>query len=52
MIDPIVAVTVVVAFAVAVAAILLTRRASERPSDEDVDRSERPERRYVNGGWH
>ena len=52
MIDQILVWSVVVAFAVTVAAILRSRRASERPRDDDVERGEPSERRYVNGGWH
>lgn len=53
MIDPIVAVTVTVAFALAIVTILVARRISERPQDRQPGDSQRePERRYVNGGWH
>lgn len=52
MIDPIVALSLAVAFAITVAAILLTRRASEQARDDEVERAEQTERRYVNGGWH
>ncbi len=50
--DPIVALSLAVAFALTVTAILLTRRASERPREDDVEGAEQTERRYVNGGWH
>jgi hypothetical protein len=55
MIDPIVAVSAVLAFAMMVTAILLGRRASERARhDLVIPRSEQSEThsRYVNGGWH
>jgi len=48
MIDPIVAVSLVVAFAIVVAALLLTRRAPERTLE---DRTEECDQRYINGGW-
>lgn len=48
MIDPIVAISLVVAFAIALVAILLTRRAPERTLE---DCTEETEQRYVNGGW-
>lgn len=53
MIDPIVTVTLVVAFVLTVAAVLLTRRATERPRDDAAEHSgEKTEQRYLNGGWH
>jgi hypothetical protein len=48
MIDPIVAISLVVAFAIALVAILLTRRAPERTLEEHTEETEQ---RYVNGGW-
>jgi hypothetical protein len=48
MIDPIIAISLAVAFAITVAAILVTRRAAERADDESGE----AEQRYINGGWH
>lgn len=48
MIDPIVGISLAVAFAITVATLVLTRRASERADDERRE----AEQRYVNGGWH
>jgi hypothetical protein len=52
MIDPIVAVGLVVAFLLTLAALLLSRRDSERSRASKVERTEEPRQRYVNGGWH
>jgi len=48
MIDPVVAIGLVVAFAIALVAILFTRRSPERTLEE---RNQEAEQRYVNGGW-
>jgi len=52
MINPIAAISLVVAFAIVGAAVLLTRRALERPSDDGLEQANEAEQRYVNGGWH
>lgn len=53
MIDPIVAITLVVAFGLTVTAILLSRRAADRPRDDGSEYAgEKQEHRYLNGGWH
>ena len=52
MIDPIVAVSLAVAFVLTTTAILLTRRSSEQLREESSERAEQPRERYVNGGWH
>ena len=48
MIDPIVEISLVVAFAIALVAIQFTRRSPERTLEE---RNQEAEQRYVNGGW-
>ena len=52
MIDPIVAVSLLVAFILTGTALYLARRASERSHDDRGKPAEEKRERYVNGGWH
>jgi hypothetical protein len=56
MINPIVAVSVVIACALTAVALILARRASDRAAERSLDevvvpQQQDPAERYVNGGW-
>ncbi|MDQ1746035.1 MAG: hypothetical protein QOD07_298 [Frankiaceae bacterium] len=52
MIDPFVATTALLAFALTVAAVMLARSSAEPQQRATQQPAETTKRRHVNGGWH